>query len=412
MATYLSPGVYVEEVPSGSAPIAGVGTSTAGFIGVMPDSLDIPKPNPNYDPTQADSDTNKPFVTEAFSPVAVGTVKLCTNFSEFKKFFGDFSTDTNQLNLAHAVYGFFNNGGTRCYVVRVTAASDITADFLEQKFEPIDEIAIVAAPGITDSSVTSAIAAHCAVKTQDRVAIFDSLEDFGDDSWKTQTPGEGQVPSSSNYAAYYFPWIQVFDPAAKTQNPKGDGRIFAPPSGHLAGIYARVDAQRGVYKAPANEVVFGALGLKYNISKNQQDGLNPDGINCIRNLNGNIRVWGARTLGGDKNGEFKYISVRRLFNFLRESIDEGTQWVVFEPNNAELWAKITRNVNAFLTNVWSTGALFGNSPAEAFYVKCDEETNPPEVRESGQVVTEIGVAITKPAEFVIFRLSQWTGPGV
>ncbi|MGK7877654.1 MAG: phage tail sheath family protein [Xenococcaceae cyanobacterium] len=408
--TYLSPGVYVEEVPSGSAPIVGVGTSTAGFIGVVPDSIIIPKPNPNYDPTQPDSNTNSPDTTDPFSPVAAGEVKLCTNFSEFKKFFGDFSTDPNQHNLAHAVYGFFNNGGTRCYVVRVTQVSDITADFLEKNFEPIDEIAIVAAPGITDSNVCSAIITHCEEKTKDRVAIFDSAEDLGD-SWKTQKPGDGKVPSSSNYAAYYFPWIQVFDPATKTQNPKGDGQIFVPPSGHIAGIYARVDAQRGVYKAPANEVVFGALGLKYNISKNQQDGLNPDGINCIRNLNGNIRVWGARTLGGDKNGEFKYISVRRLFNYLRESIDEGTQWVVFEPNTPELWAKITRNVSAFLTNVWSTGALFGNSAEQAFYVKCDEETNPPEVRENGQVIAEIGMAITKPAEFVIFRLSQWTGPG-
>ncbi len=411
MPTYLSPGVYVEEVASGSAPIVGVGTSTAGFIGVVPDSIDIPKANPSYDPTQARSDTNLPYATDSFTPVAAGEVKLCTNFSEFKKSFGDFSTDTDQRNLAHAVYGFFNNGGTRCYVVRVAKASDITGDFLEGKFEPIDEIAIVAAPGITDSSVCSAIVTHCKQKTQDRVAILDSVKEFGDDGWKNQTPGSTSVPNNSDYAAYYFPWIQVFDPATKTQNPQGDGRIFVPPSGHVAGIYARVDAQRGVHKAPANEVVFGALGLKYNISKNQQDGLNPQGINCIRDLNGNIRVWGARSLGGDKNGEFKYISTRRLFNYLRESIDEGTQWVVFEPNNPELWAKITRNVSAFLTTVWSTGALFGNSAAEAFYVKCDEETNPPELREQGQVITEIGVAITKPAEFVIFRLSQWAGPG-
>lgn len=141
-----------------------------------------------------------------------------------------------------------------------------------------------------------------------------------------------------------------------------------------------------------------------------QDGLNPSGINCIRNLNGNIRVWGARTIGGDANGDWNYINVRRLFLYLRESIDEGTQWVVFEPNDPSLWAKITRNITAFLTNVWRDGALLGNTPQEAFYVKCDAETNPPEVRELGRVVTEIGVAVVKPAEFVIFKVSQWSGP--
>jgi phage tail sheath protein FI len=174
----------------------------------------------------------------------------------------------------------------------------------------------------------------------------------------------------------------------------------------MAGIYARVDQERGVHKAPANEFIRGALGLEYLVTKNEHDGLNPDGINVIRGFNGNIKVWGARTLGGDDNGEFKYINVRRLMNFLRESIDEGTQFVVFEPNNPALWQKIIRTVRAFLTNVWRDGALFGNTPEEAFYVKCDETTNPPEVRELGQVITEIGVAIVKPAEFVIFRISQ------
>ena len=205
--------------------------------------------------------------------------------------------------------------------------------------------------------------------------------------------------ATSDYGAVYFPWIDV----------SGTGS-YVPPSGHLAGIYARVDGQRGVHKAPANEGVRGALGLKYRISKAQQKGLNPNGINVIRDFNGSITVWGARTIGGDANTDVKYINVRRLLNFIEESIDEGTQWVVFEPNAPNLWAKITRNVTAFLTNVWRSGALFGNTPEEAFYVKCDEETNPPDVRDLGQVVTEIGVAIVKPAEFVIFRISQWGGP--
>ena len=176
-------------------------------------------------------------------------------------------------------------------------------------------------------------------------------------------------------------------------------------------MYARVDGARGVHKAPANEVIRGCVGLEARLSKADQDGLNPDGINVIRGFDGNITVWGARTLGGDANTEWKYINVRRLFLYLRESIDEGTQWVVFEPNTRDLWAKITRNVTAFLNTTWRSGALFGSTPEEAFYVKCDDETNPPAVRDLGQVVTEIGVAPVKPAEFVIFRISQWAGPG-
>jgi hypothetical protein len=155
--------------------------------------------------------------------------------------------------------------------------------------------------------------------------------------------------------------------------------------------------------------VLGALNVKYYVGKPKQELLNPQGVNVIRNMNGNITVWGARTIGGDRNGEWKYVNVRRFFLFLAESIDEGTQWVVFEPNDQALWGKIRRNVGAFLTNVWRSGALFGSTPEEAFYVKCDEELNPPEVRDVGQVITEIGVAIVRPAEFVIFRITQSTG---
>ncbi|MGB1016540.1 MAG: phage tail sheath family protein, partial [Nannocystaceae bacterium] len=202
----------------------------------------------------------------------------------------------------------------------------------------------------------------------------------------------------STYGALYFPWIDV----------SGKG-AFVPPSGHIAGMYARVDATRGVHKAPANEVIRGALDLKYRIGKPIQDGLNPEGVNALRVFGNTVKVWGARTL--KKNNEFTYINIRRLFNFLRESIEEGLQWAVFEPNDTDLWAKVSRNTGAFLTNVWSSGALFGNNPEEAFFVKCDDETNPPEVRDLGQVVTEIGVSVTKPAEFVIFRLSQKTQSG-
>ncbi len=344
------------------------------------------------------------------SKVEPKEVKLCTNFNEFKKYFGDFSTDKYLNQLAHAVYGFFNNGGSRCYVSRIKPTDDIQKDVLD-KFEAIDEIAIVAAPGITDKATRSAIVTHC-YKMGDRFAILDCKQKDDEGKPIDSSKVNDDKPDNSDYAAYYFPWIKVFDPVKKIMNPNGRDEDFytsLPPSGHIAGVYARVDAGRGVHKAPANEVIFGALGLDYKISKSQQDGLNPQGINCIRELNGNIRIWGARTIGGQDNGEFMYINVRRLFLSLRDSIDRGTQWTVFEPNDAELWAKIRRNINAYLTNVWRSGALFGASPQEAFFVKCDAENNPPEVRDLGQVIIEIGVAPVKPAEFVIFRLSQWAG---
>ena len=174
-------------------------------------------------------------------------------------------------------------------------------------------------------------------------------------------------------AALYYPWINVFDPGTQLTGTMSDGSLAVPPSGHIAGIYARVDTERGVFKAPANEVVRGALGVTHALSRADQDGLNPKGVNAIRVLNGNILVWGARTVGGDANGDLKYISVRRTLLFLRESIEQGTQWAVFEPNTPALWAKISRNVTAFLTTVWRSGALFGNTPQEAFFVKCDAE---------------------------------------
>ena len=164
------------------------------------------------------------------------------------------------------------------------------------------------------------------------------------------------------------------------------------------------------YPTPANAQVRGALEVKYYIGRPRQELLNPQGVNCIRLMNGDVTVWGARTVGGDRNAEWKYINVRRFAGFLEESIKRGTQWVVFEPNDPTLWSKIILNVTAFLTILWRNGALFGLTPQEAFYVKCDEELNTPDVRDLGMVVTEIGVAIVRPAEFVIFRITQSTGP--
>jgi phage tail sheath protein FI len=207
----------------------------------------------------------------------------------------------------------------------------------------------------------------------------------------------------SSYATLYYPWIQVDDPILNQP-------IYIPPCGHSAGVWARSDNTRGVHKAPANEVVLGATGLAYNMTKGEQDTLNPNGVNCIRAFPGRgIRIWGARTLSS--NPSWRYLNVRRLFNYIEKSIERGTQWVVFEPNDMLLWARVRRDVGAFLSTVWSEGALFGASPAQAFYVKCDEELNPPESRDLGRLIIEIGIAPVKPAEFVIFRISQWAGGG-
>jgi len=177
----------------------------------------------------------------------------------------------------------------------------------------------------------------------------------------------------------------------------------------MVGIYNREDADRGVHKAPANAIVQGAIDVELLISKGEQDVLNPIGVNCIRSFPGRgIRVWGARTLSS--NGAWRYINVRRLFIMVEASMEVGLAWVVFEPNDSTLWAKVVRDVSSFLKVVWRSGALFGTTPDAAFYVKCDEELNPHEIRDLGQLIIEVGLAPVKPAEFVIFRISQWAGP--
>jgi uncharacterized protein len=419
MATYLSPGVFVEEVPSAIKAIAGVSTSTAAFIGIVPNAVQLVARNPLADPTDPAS---VPSIFVDFTvPAAAKVPVLITSWSQFTQTFGDLvgasttpssvsnpAVDAGYQQLAHAVYGFFNNGGSRCYVARITGEADLQA--VLDAMVPIDEIALVCAPGILTNSARDQIVAHCAT-TKDRFAIFDGPEVTADLDSLTRTPADakpGVMPAKTDLAAWYYPWITVFDPARKIKEPATDGTIAVPPSGHIAGIFARVDTERGVFKAPANEVIRGALGVRHLLSKADQDGLNPKGVNCIRVLNDNILVWGARTIGGDLNADLKFINVRRTLLFLRGSIEQGTQWAVFEPNTPALWAKISRNVTAFLMTVWRSGALFGTSAQEAFFVKCDAETNAQ--AQDGQVITEVGVAIARPAEFVIFRISQFSAP--
>jgi phage tail sheath protein FI len=513
MPSYLSPGVYVEEVEAGSRPIEGVGTAVAAFVGLA-------ERGPFNAPT------------------------LVSNWSQFTNMFGEFVTGSY---LTHAVYGYFMNGGGNCYVVRigqdgsadsngassrmqelpappeaqlgrirvvaldpasrpgeitlevtdsggeepsedmfkllikqggqvveefdratfgrgkqnlatmvnavsklirieeapgalgkmerpetgssVTLAApptpagtpsprltteDYVGDAAERTgcggLEAVDEVTMVAMPDLmsayqqgavdleTVQAVQLGMIAHCELMG-DRVAIIDpppGLNAQQVKEWRVDKAGY-----DSKYAALYWPWIRVFDP------PTGQN-VFVPPSGHVAGVWGRNDDTRGVHKAPANEVIRGVVALETQITKAEHGLLNPLGINCLRTFPaGGNRIYGARTLSSDP--AWRYLNIRRLFNYLEESILSGTQWVVFEPNDDALWARIRRTISAFLVNEWRRGALFGLTPDEAFYVKCDRETNPAEGIDAGQVVCEIGVAPVKPAEFVIFRLAQFSG---
>jgi uncharacterized protein len=509
MPTYLTPGVYVEEIPSASKPIEGVGTAVAAFVGLAPGG-------------------------------PVNTPMRISNWTQFAKIYGDPANPDNGpfmegAFLAHSVYGFFQNGGSLCWVVRVgteggdgavaraalPAATDknveafrvvalagvtepVTVEVAEEDpagpgkdgeatykltvkagsetevheglslkkgrahiatkvnaasqkvrveevssslpetrvatgsytlappaqtpekvdsgaFEgdvakrsgmgglaAVDEVTMLVMPDVMTLAnngddaqvrdIQGKMIAHCE-NAGDRMAILDTPPNLLPQDvleWRMNTAGY-----DSKMAALYYPWIETMNPL--TRQP-----MLIPPSGHMAGVWCRVDSTRGVHKAPANEVLLGANGLAFQITGAEQGGLNKVGINCIRSFSGRgIRSWGARTLSSDP--EWRYINVRRLFNYVSESIMEGTQWSVFEPNDQMLWMRLRASVGAFLRNVYRSGALFGATEAEAFYVKCDSETNPPEVVDAGQVICEIGISPVKPAEFVIFRLSQFTG---
>ena len=199
----------------------------------------------------------------------------------------------------------------------------------------------------------------------------------------------------------YYPWIRVLDPITRDE-------INLPPSGFVAGIYARNDIDRAVYKAPANEVVRGAIGFQSLINKAQQEVLNPEGVNCFRFFEGRgFRLWGARTISSDP--EWKYVNVRRYFAYLERSIDRGTQWAVFEPNGEALWANVKETISDFLYNEWKNGALLGSDAKSAYFVRCDRSTMTQNDLDNGRLVCKIGVAALKPAEFVIFQIGQWTG---
>jgi hypothetical protein len=372
---YLTPGIYIEEIPGGSRPIQSVGTSTAGFVGEAPDPQ-----------------------------APINKVVPIDNWSQFQaKFVGETSESTM---LAQAVYGYFLNGGGRCYVVNVGKGGLLAGSGKKRGgldlLETVDEIAIVAAPGYSDAASHTAVIDHCE-NLKDRVAILDPPLDIPDmQQLKTVAtassparrprpegatdesqplPGLRPRQSDGGYAAFYAPWITVRNPLAPNE------LIDVPPSGHIAG----------------------ALNVTYQFTGAEQGELNQVGVNCIRLFSREgVRIWGARTLAPAAS-EWRYINVRRLFNMIEESIAQHTRWVVFEPNDQSLWKAIRRDVSAFLRLLWRDGALMGATPEEAFFVKCDSETNPPEVIDEGRVVTVIGIAPVKPAEFVVFRIGQHAG---
>ena len=303
-------------------------------------------------------------------------------------------TPTDDCWLAYAVRGFFENGGSRCYVI---VLKDGSAQSLEDGLEAIghmNTIDLVCAPDLIKNraetfELQQLLVNHCET-AGDRFAILDSrLGDSNDQVWEQWSEINGKN------GAVYYPWVKV--------HRFGGGTAMVPPSGYVAGVFSRTDNSRGVHKAPANEVLQGVLGLERLLSNDDQAYLNPKRINCLRSFPGRgIRVWGARTLSGDD--AWTYINVRRLFLTAVRWIDWHTGAVVFEPNDARLWARIERELNRYFLEVYRQGALKGRTPQEAFYVRCNAETNPPEVRELGQVVTEVGLAPAVPYEFVVVRL--------
>jgi uncharacterized protein len=385
-SNYLTPGIYREESVLKSA--TQLQTGVPGFVG---------------------------FVKSGSSAVLKGPVSLRRK-SDFDTLFqGQLAAGSY---LGDAVDGFFLNGGARCYVV--SAAIDDGADAALREsalvealeaLSPLTDLDLIAIPdamtleGASAKRVQSEMLRHCEVNGN-RMAILDALPKGNAQDVMIQrrdiTVG---LPEPVNGALYY-PWLKI----------SADQCI--PPSGHVAGIFSRSDARTGVFKAPANEEVLGVLDLiiqdesgsckAINVDAHLQSQLNPEGINCLRAFPGRgIRVWGARTLSYDP--EWRYINVRRLVLTLRRWIDANMAWASFEPNTSQLWVQIKRELNVYLTGLWQAGALAGSSAEQAFFIKCDEETNPANVREAGQTVTVIGLAPGAPAEFVIVRIVLHTG---
>jgi Bacteriophage tail sheath protein len=365
MATYRSPGVYLEPVFLKAE--ARLATGVPGFVGF-----------------------------------ATGPVNQPMSLHRKDEFL--FATPPAGF-LADAVTGFFDNAGTRCYVaIADTAPSKDPVSALSDALAslgPLTDLDLVAVPDamtLADTIATEQVQKkaldHCAAHG-DRLAILDGHPQATTVQALAHRQRLGLGTQEPVNGALYYPWIAV-------PSPGGTLRTI-PPCGHVAGVFARTDQEVGVFRAPANQEVFGVLDLDVPIDADVQDELNPEGINCLRPFRGRgIRVWGARTLS--RQPEWRYVNVRRLFLTVRRWIDLHMPWAAFEPNDGRLWVRINRELRTYLGRLWQQGGLAGRTEDEAFYVKCDAETNPPEVREAGQVITEIGLAPSVPAEFVVVRI--------
>ena len=264
-----------------------------------------------------------------------------------------------------------------------------------QAFQENGNVSIMAIPGVTAPEVQASLIAFC----ENKKSCF-AILDVPMELKKTNDVANFRDMYDSTYAAMYHPWLEMYDAGSKRS-------AYFPPSGAMAGIYARTDIERGVHKAPANEVVRGCTGLSCAYNEGEQDILNPIGVNLIRSFTGRgIRVWGARTISS--NGLWKYLNVRRLFIYVEESIKANTNWVVFEPNSTTLWNRVTRTIETFLATCWRDGALAGSTPSEAFFVECGPTTMTQDDIDNGRLICQIGIAPVKPAEFVIFRITQKT----
>ena len=345
-----------------------------------------------------------------------------TSDDALKDQFRNWLSQPSVFKFVAAVNGFYDNGGGKSYVYMM-GVQNLDCSIRENQadkiglyaFDDVDDMAMHVSPGSNPHQQRETLE-HCETR-KDRFAILDG---------PVVSSGDMDIPASNKgFGAMYVPWFKISKPSwmvgdapapevAGAQRRKlikcDKNEVYCPPSGHVAGVFARVDVERGVHKAPANELVMGITGLSQNINRLEQGQYNDRGINVIRTFKDRgTRIWGARTLATKSDPSWKYVNVRRLFIMIEQSIMQGMQWAVFEPNDQFLWSKLTRDVRAYLLRVWRSGALFGKTPEEAFYVKCDSETNPRYLIDAGQVNVQVGICPVKPAEFVIFSIGQWDG---
>ena len=389
----LVPGVFVEEASLQPRAIQGIDTTTAALVG----------------PTRRGPWGRRPA--------------LLTSLVDFQRIYGGFADlpvsgppELKRNHVALAAQAYFASGGQRLYVARTrpnrTRTLPTPADHAAAlaTLQPLEDLSTVAAPGYS-ARWASDPAAWAEIQGQ-LVAFAEQAGTYRFavlDAPPACTLSDVRAVRSrldSSHAALYYPWVTVANPLAGSSS-KQPPTLDLPPSGFLCGLYAATDMARSVSQAPANAVLVGAIGLEQALTKGQQDLLNPEGINCLRFFEGRGNlVWGARTVSSDP--EWKYLNVRRYFNYLEGSIDRGTRWAAFEPNGEALWANIKGTIQDFLTNEWKNGALQGTKPDEAFFVRCDRTTMTQSDLDHGRLVCLIGVAPLRPAEFVTFRISQWT----